>query len=462
MSSNPIRAAFEAQHKGNAQRRLTFGLTDRRQALDRLATTVRGNEKALITALKADLGRPEAEAILSDYLPVLQEIAHARRHLGAWMKPRRVWPTLATFGASGRVVPQPRGTCLIIAPWNFPFQLALGPVVSALAAGNAVILKPSEMTPATSALLKRLISETFPPDLVTVIEGGKEVAEELLALPFDHIFFTGSPAVGRIVMAAAAKTLASVTLELGGKSPVIVGPDANLRLAADWITFGKFLNAGQTCIAPDHLFVHDSVKDRFLTLLRARIARAYGTGEASPHLARIVTPAHAQRLAALIADAVQKGATTSGQQNGQEIGPHLIEGTTPDMRLNREEIFGPLLPIIPYQDEAEVVARINQGDKPLALYVFDRDQRRIDRILESTTSGGVGINLTLVQFTHGNLPFGGVNTSGIGAAHGHAGFRAFSHERAVLRNRFLLLPMLFPPYGPRTMQLIGLVKRVLG
>ena len=301
-------ALFTAQKSGAAARRASVGLRDRRAALDRLASAVRQNEGALVAALQADLGRPEAETILLDYLTVLQEIRHTRRHLRRWMAPRRVWPTLPGFGALARIVPQPRGVCLIIAPWNLPFGLALGPLVSCLAAGNSAILKPSEMTPATSALIARLIAQTFPPELVTVVEGDKTVAEQLLALPFDHIFFTGSPAVGKIVMAAAAQHLTSVTLELGGKSPVIIGPGADIRQAADWVTFGKFLNAGQTCIAPDHLYVHTSLREAFVTALRARMAKAYGTGAASPHLARIVTPAHAARLTALIADAPDKGA----------------------------------------------------------------------------------------------------------------------------------------------------------
>ena len=359
---------------------------------------------------------------------------------------------------------QPRGTCLIIAPWNLPFHLALGPLASCLAAGNAAILKPSELTPTCSALIARMIAETFPPELVTVIEGDKAVAEALLALPFDHIFFTGSPAVGKIVMAAAAKTLASVTLELGGKSPVIVGPDADLKQAADWITFGKFLNAGQNCISPDHLYVHASVKDAFLATLRARITHAYGSGADSPHLTRIVSPSHATRLSALIADAMEKGATTiqSNGQSGQSVGPHLMEGLQPEMRMAQEEIFGPVLPVIPFDAIDTVIEAINARDKPLALYIFDRDPARVEEITRRTTSGAVGINLTLLHYTHLNLPFGGVNTSGIGAAHGEAGFRAFSHDRAVMRNRFLLLPLVFAPYGPRVMRLIGLIKRVFG
>lgn len=459
-----IRTTFDTMRAGNATRRVSFGLAERRAALDALASVIRANEAALVEALKTDLGRPEAETILIDYLTVLQDIRHARRHLRAWMRPRRVAPTLATLGATGRILPQPRGTCLIIAPWNLPFCLALAPLVSCLAAGNAAILKPSELAPATGALIARMIAQTFPPDLVTVINGGQEVSEALLALPFDHIFFTGSPAVGKIVMAAAAKNLTSVTLELGGKSPVIVGPDADIEQAARWIAFGKFLNAGQVCIAPDHLFVHESVRDRFLAALRTRIARAYGSAAESPNLARIVNDRHARRLSGLIADALEKGARPL-LDNGAEaraMGPLLLEAITPEMRLDQEEIFGPVLPILPFDDLAPVIDRINARDKPLALYIFDRDPARIDRIVTETTSGGVGINLTVVHYTQTNLPFGGVNGSGIGATHGEYGFRAFSHERAVLRNRFLAMPLIFPPYGRRTMRLIGLVKRVLG
>jgi aldehyde dehydrogenase (NAD+) len=463
-STKPVAALFQAMAAGNEARRIGFGHAERHEALGKLADAVRRNEAALIAALKADLGRPEAETILMDYVNVLQEIRHARRHLRSWMRPRWAMPTLATFGSSGRIEAQPRGTCLIIAPWNVPFNLALGPLVSCLAAGNAAIIKPSEMTPATSGLITRLIAETFPPDLVTVVEGDKTVAEALLSLPFDHIFFTGSPAVGKIVMTAAAKHLSSVTLELGGKSPVIVGEGADLKQAADWITFGKFLNAGQICISPDHLYVHASVKSAFLDLLRARIVKAFGSGEASPHLTRIVSPGHAARLSGLIADAMAKGATpTLAQgQDGQAMGPHLIEGMTPDMRLAEDEIFGPILPVIPFDDLDPVIAAINKQSKPLALYIFDRDRARVRRIVAATTSGAVGVNLALVQFGHTNLPFGGVNGSGIGSAHGHAGFRAFSHDRAVLRNRFMPLPLLFPPYGPRVMRLLGLLKRVLG
>ncbi|MDR7127229.1 aldehyde dehydrogenase family protein [Pseudotabrizicola sp. 4114] len=299
---------------------------------------------------------------------------------------------------------------------------------------------------------------------MTVIEGGVAASTALLALPFDHIFFTGSPAVGRIVMAAAAKTLASVTLELGGKSPTIVGPDADIRQAAAWIAFGKFANAGQTCIAPDHVFVHASVKDAFLAALRERIRRAYGDGAASPDLARIVNDRQARRLSGLLRDALAKGArvTLGGAVHDCNMSPTLIEAITPEMDIDHDEIFGPILPVIVYDDIDAVTHQINARTKPLALYVFDTSRARINAIIAATSSGSVGVNLTMAQFTHTGLPFGGVNTSGIGAAHGHAGFRTFSHERAVMINRYSPLPMIFPPYTPRVKRLIGLFKGILG
>jgi len=471
-ASSGIAAAFALQKAGVERRRLAFGLAERRAALSGLRDTVRRREGEIVAALAADFGKPEPEVILTEILPVLQDIRHTLRHLRRWMRSRRVGPTLATFGTASRIQPQARGTCLIIAPWNYPLNLALGPLVSCLAAGNSAIVKPSEMTPATSALIARIVAETFPPDLVTVVEGGRDAATELLALPFDHIFFTGSPAVGRIVMAAAAKNLTSVTLELGGKSPTIIGPGADLARAAQWVAFGKFANAGQTCIAPDHLFVHETVKDAFVTALRARITAAYGADPArSRDLARIVNTHHARRLRGLLDDAVAKGARLvaggegQGGQDGREdtrLAPVLIEAVTPEMEIDAAEIFGPILPIMAYDDVSDVIARINARPKPLALYVFDRDRAFADRIVAATSSGGVGVNLTVMHYTHPDLPFGGVNESGIGAAHGEHGFRAFSHERGIMENRFSALPLLFPPYGERARRLVGLAKRFLG
>lgn len=462
--SDAITAAFAAQRARVEERRLNFGYAERRAALEKLWAAIRKNDAAIIEALRSDFGKPEAETIFSEILPVTQELRHTLKHLRRWMKPKRYAPSLATFGTSAQVIPQPRGVCLIISPWNYPFNLSLGPLVSCLAAGNAAILKPSEMTPATSALIARMIAETFPPDLVTVFEGGKDVSQSLLALPFDHIFFTGSPAVGRVVMEAASKNLASVTLELGGKSPTIVGPDADLEQAAAWVAFGKFVNAGQTCIAPDHLFVHASVKARFIAALRGRIAKAYESASGRDDLARIVNGHHAGRLSGMIEDAKAKGARiiSGGGVEGRAIEPTLVEAVTPDMEIDREEIFGPILPVMSYDDIETVLARINARPKPLSLYIFDKNKERVDHILAATSSGGVGVNLTMLHYTHAELPFGGVNNSGIGAAHGSNGFRAFSHERSVLRNRFSMTPLVFAPYKGLAKRLIDLAKRFLG
>ena len=450
-------AELFARHKAQvAGRRVSFDRAARLAALAALRQAVLDQQNQIIAALQSDFGKHPVETLLSEIMPVLQEIDHARRHLRGWMRGRRVWPGLTTLGASARVVPQARGVALVIAPWNYPVTLALGPVVSALAAGCSVIVKPSEMVPATSALLNTLIARTFPADLVAVAEGGVEVATELLALPFDHIFFTGSPEVGRVVMAAAARHLASVTLELGGKSPVIVGPDANIAQAARWIAWGRFFNGGQTCVAPDHVFVDQAIAPAFAVALKAEVARMWGQ---PGNLARVVNARHAARLRGLIADAAALGAqVTGGQGEGATLTPTLLEGTTEAMAVSHQEIFGPVLPLIPYADLDAVLARIEAGPKPLALYVFG-GKALADGVVARTTSGSVGVNLTVLTFSHPNLPFGGIGNSGLGAAHGHDGFRAFSHERAVMVNHFLPMRFLMPPYGARVRRLARLLLR---
>ncbi|RME15670.1 MAG: aldehyde dehydrogenase family protein, partial [Alphaproteobacteria bacterium] len=455
---------FARIRAGNAERRLSFGLAERRAALGRLAKALRAAEAEVIAALADDFGKPPAEVLLTELLPLLDEIAVVRRNLARWMRPRRVRAGLSGFGTRARLAPEPRGTALILAPWNYPLLLTLSPLVAALAAGNGAVLKPSELAPATAALIARLVAETFPPDLVAVVQGDADTARALLALPFDHVFFTGSPRVGALVMEAAAKVHASVTLELGGKSPAIVGPGADIARAADWVAFGKFVNAGQTCVAPDHLFVHESLHAPFFEALRARIARAYGGAEGSRQLARIISPRHAERLRALLAEAEAHGARRleGGRGAGRVIPPTLIEGVGPETGLGREEIFGPILPIHRFSDIDAVIDRINAGPKPLALYIFERDRALIDRVRRATSSGGVGVNITLQQAAHPHLPFGGVGMSGFGASRGEAGFRAFSHERAVLENRFSPLPWLFPPYTAGKRRLIGWLMRLLG
>ncbi len=457
MTATP-EALFQAQRALVAARRAGFGRGERLAALERLRRAVWDARARIVAALQADLGKHPVETALSEIMPVLQEIGQARRHLRRWMRVRRVMPGLAGLGSSARIVPQPKGVALIVAPWNYPLGLALGPLVSALAAGCSAILKPSEMAPATSALLAALVAETFPPDLVAVVEGGPEAATRLLDLPFDHIFFTGSPEVGRIVMAAAARHLASVTLELGGKSPVIVGPGADIARAARWIAWGRGFNAGQTCVAPDHVYVHDSLAAPFAAALKAELARMWSR---PGDLARIVNDRHFGRLSRLIEDARARGAVvTGGQGEGRLLHPAVLEATTPGMEISRQEIFGPLLPLIPYGDPAEAIGRINAGPRPLALYVFG-DRGLADRVTAETSSGSVGVNLTLMTFGHPRLPFGGIGNSGLGAAHGRAGFLAFSHEKPVMANRFLPVPLIFPPYGARAQRLADWLLRLM-
>jgi aldehyde dehydrogenase (NAD+) len=457
-------ARFAAQQSGNIDRRLSFGLAERRAALEGLRGAIRRFEPDLTAAMASDFGKPAAEVLMTEILTVQLELDHALRRLRRWMRPRRVPASFGGLGTSARIRPEPRGTVLIIAAWNYPFNLAISPLVSALAAGNSAIVKPSELAPATSAVIARLVAETFDPGLVHVVEGGKAVAEELLALPFDHIFFTGSPEVGQVVMAAAAKTLASVTLELGGKSPAIVGPGADIAQAAAWIAFGKFTNAGQTCIAPDHVFVHDALHADFVAALRARIVAAYGGDTTSPHLAAIVNERHGGRLRGLLDDALAQGAQLlhGGGASGQHFEPTLLDAVTPDMQIDSKEIFGPILPMLPYSDIDEVIARINSRPKPLALYMFEKDRALVERVIAATSSGGVGINLAAAHFSHPGLPFGGIGNSGIGSSHGEHGFSSFSHERAILTNRLSPLPLLFAPYSGRTARLLKLVRRVIG
>lgn len=437
-------------------RRLRDGLLDRRPALYK--------------AFAADLRKPAAEVDLTELLPVVDEVRHAIAKLAKWMRPRRVWPTLATLGTRAKVLVQPRGRCLIIGPWNYPVNTLLGPLVSAIAAGNTVILKPSEFTPHVNAVVAELVEELFNPAEVAVVQGGVATAQHLLALPFDHVFFTGSPAVGKRVMEAAARHLTSVTLELGGKSPVIVDQSADLRQAAELILWGKFTNAGQTCVAPDHVFVHRSVKERFVRLCQALIAARYGATDAavaaSPDLARMISPRHTERLGALIDDALARGATllAGGRHDSatRYVAPTLLTNVPEEARIGSEEIFGPVLPIETFDVIDQVIQRINAQPKPLALYLFSRNRSAQARVMAQTSSGGLCLNHCVQQYVHGGLPFGGVNHSGIGSAHGEYGFKAFSHERACLASGLLMpLSLFFPPYTRRTSWLSATLLRML-
>lgn len=457
-----IQRVFEAQ--GAMALRLRQSTQAERVAkIKKLKSALLANSEAVIAAGFADFGKPAAEVELTEILPVIAEANDAIRKLGGWMKPKKVWPSRMMIGTLGYKQYEPKGRVLIVAPWNYSVNLSLGPLVSALAAGNTVIIKPSEMTPHTSAVIAKIIRATFAEDEVALFEGETPVAQALLDLPFDHIFFTGSPAVGKIVMTAAAKHLTSVTLELGGKSPTIVDETADLEAAAKNILWAKFTNNGQTCIAPDHIYVHVNVKEAFLQRCVETLEAAYGKSAQqvdSPCLARIVNERHTARIKALLDDATARGArvVAGGQFDAKlrYIAPTLLDGIPDDAKIMSEEIFGPLLPIIGYEQLDSVIARINAEPKPLALYIWSRKQTNINKLMQQTTSGGACINHCVVQFLHGNLPFGGVNNSGIGSGHGHHGFLAFSHERAVVRNRVMLVKMLFPPYTELTRKLIAL------
>jgi len=443
----------------------------RRRRLARLADWLTAHRPDIQQALYQDFRKPPEETDLTEIWPSLTEIRHTSRHLKKWLAPRPVGTPLALLGTRAWVQPEPQGVVLIIAPWNYPFYLAIDPLISAIAAGNAVVVKPAEQTPATSVLLRRLAEELFRPDEVLVLEGGKEVATELLRLPWNHIFFTGSPQIGKIVMRAAAEHLTSVTLELGGKSPVIVDDTADLRDAAEKIAWGKFLNAGQTCVAPDYLLVQASVRDALVAELRRAIARFYGPDnaqiKASKSFARIVNAHHFARLATLLEDAETRGATVAQGGSLDEhqcyIEPTILTDVPAGAAVLAEEIFGPLLPVVTFERLPETVAYVNARLKPLAQYVFTTSAANRRYLLANIAAGGAAVNETIIQLAHPDLPFGGVGNSGLGKAHGYAGFLAFSNEKAVLQQRVgrTGIKQFYPPYTGRVRRLLGLLLKYL-
>ena len=436
--------------------------------LKKIHDWVNSHEDDIIAAGYADFRKPASEVRLTEVYAVLSEARHAIRHLKKWMKPKRVWPTLALATTRGKIIYEPKGVALVIAPWNYPFCLSIGPLISSIAAGCVTCIKPSEMTPAMSAVIRRMVADLFPENEVAVFEGEVDVATALLDKPFHHIFFTGSPQVGKIVMKAASNHLATVTLELGGKSPTIIDESADLADAAAKIAWGKFINNGQTCIAPDYLLIHETRFEAFRDLLAKCIRASYGETseqrESSPDYARIVNANHFQRLKHLLDETLAMGAelVQGGASNAetQYLEPTLLANVDPASPAMTEEIFGPILPMIPYRDLNEALAIINAKHKPLALYIFSTSKQTIDRILSNTSAGGSCINEVAAHFLHANLPFGGINNSGIGNAHGEYGFKAFSHERAVLsHHRFSALKLMAPPYGKRAKRLIDLTLK---
>ncbi len=409
------------------------------------------------------------ETDAAEIFHVLNEIKVALQSLDRWTAPRKVDAPLFLAGTRAWIQYEPRGVCLIISPWNYPFGLAAGPLVSALAAGNSVIIKPSEITPSVSSLIKKMCDEIFDPAVVSVCEGGADVSQELLSLPFDHIFFTGSPSVGKIVMKAAAEHLSSVTLELGGKSPAIVSSSARLDDAAERIALGKFLNNGQTCIAPDYILADQAIAEELISKIIKATTRLYARDtdfEKSDDYGRIVNESHFIRIQELIDDATARGARIrwdgKRDRSARFIHPLILTDVPGESRMMNEEIFGPVLPVIPYQSIEEALAIINAKPKPLALYLFSRGKRLRDQLLKETSAGTVCLNDCGVQFLHHELPFGGINNSGLGKSHGHSGFLSFSNEKPVLKqkNGYTSVKAFYPPFTRRTKRLMDWFLRL--
>ncbi|WGV25407.1 aldehyde dehydrogenase [Halotia branconii] len=436
----------------------TKDIAFRIEQLKTLKQLIVDNKLAIIQALHADLHKPEFEAYATE-ISTVKEIDYAIKHLKNWVKPKKAAVSFDFFSYSAKIYPEPRGVALIIGAWNYPFNLIISPLVGAIAAGNCAIIKPSELASHTSNLLAKLISKYFVPEYIAVLEGGVETNKKILAEKFDHIFFTGSTAVGKVVMAAAAEHLTPVTLELGGKSPCIVDTDINLEHTLRRITWGKFINAGQTCIAPDYILVNQKIKQDFIDGLKKCLNEFYGDHpEKNPDYARIISQKHFERLANLLKSGE---IIIGGETNPSEryIAPTVIDNVSVEDSVMQEEIFGPILPVIAYTNITEAIALINSKPKPLALYLFSQNKQLQKRVLQETSSGGVCFNDTIMQFGVSSLPFGGVGDSGIGTYHGKASFDTFSHYKSVLQNSFWLdLNWRYAPYKGK----LSLLKRIIG
>ncbi len=436
-----------------------ISLRARKAALQKLLKALITHEKDVVEALALDFGKPEFESVATETSYVISDLKYTLSNMEKWSRPQWVLPSLINFPSVDRIYREPYGQVLVIAPWNYPFQLALCPLIAAVAAGNSVVLKPSELTPNTSSIIEIIIAKSFDPTHVEVYQGGAEVSAKLLERRWDYIFFTGSVRVGKIVAMAAAKHLTPVTLELGGKSPCIVDQTANLEIAARRIVWGKFVNAGQTCIAPDYILAHEAIRPKLLELLKSEIIRAYGTEPAtSPDLARIIDDKNFERLTAMLQDeAVYFGG--KADRETRYISPTIIDGPRPDGALMESEIFGPILPVMEYESAEDLDRILKKYPKPLAFYVFSEDDRFAGKLVEKHSYGGGCINDTLVHFANRRLPFGGVGNSGMGAYHGKLGFETFSHRKAVLkRGTWLDVKLRYPPYKNKVSNLKKLMK----
>jgi coniferyl-aldehyde dehydrogenase len=463
-----LRATFDAQ-RAAFLRAGAPTLEERRADLKKLAQAISRNDERLAAAITADFGnRSRHETDLGEVFPAQAAIRHTLRHLRGWMKPKRVSVGLELAPASARILYQPVGVVGIISPWNYPFNLAVVPLVAALAAGNRVMLKPSELTPRTSDFLAELLGELFPADKVATIIGGPDVGQAFARLPFDHLLYTGSTAVGRLIMQAAAENLTPVTLELGGKSPCIIGEDAVLPSAVESIVYGKLLNAGQTCIAPDYVLLPERTLDEFVDLATKTVQKFYPTLADNKDYSSIVNDRHYQRVARYVAEAKASGARVVEINPSHEtlapvarkLSPTLVIEPSDDLSVMRDEIFGPVLPVKTYRAVGEAIDYVNAHPRPLALYYFGADAGRRDEVLRRTTSGGASVNTTLFHFAADNLPFGGIGPSGIGAYHGEFGFQTFSHRKGVfLQSRINASWLLYPPFGRLADLMLKVLKR---
>lgn len=430
----------------------------RKQILQKLLDTIIKSEKEITNAIYNDFRKPEFEAVLTETNYVISELKSTIKKLHQWAKPQKVFPSLLNFPSSDYIISEPYGKVLIIAPWNYPFQLVLCPLVAAVAAGNQVVIKPSEFTPHTTAVICKIVSGIFAKQHVEVVTGGADAAEKLLAQRWDYVFFTGSVAVGKIVARAAAVHLTPVTLELGGKNPCIIDQTANLKLAAKRIVWGKFINAGQTCIAPDYLLVNQSVKSEFIACLISEIKNAYGeNAELSPDYTHIVNQKNWSRLVGFLTN---QTILYGGQSNESTnyLAPTLIDEPSLESELMKDEIFGPLLPILKYDSESELEQIILKYEKPLSLYVFSENKTFAKKIIHKFSFGGGCINDTVIHFSNDRLPFGGVGNSGIGAYHGKLSFDLFSHKKSIVdKATWLDLPMRYAPYKNK----LHFIKKVL-
>ena len=425
----------------------------RLDALKKLQSALRRDEQMLFDALKSDLNKSGFESYMTEVGMVLDELHFHIRHLSSWAKVRHVRTPMAQFHAKSYMIPEPYGVALIISPWNYPLQLCLEPLIGAISAGNCVIMKPSAYAPATSHAIAKLIASLFPPEYITVVEGGREENNKLLSQPFDYIFFTGSMDVGHVVMEAAAKHLTPVTLELGGKSPVIVDKTANIRLAARRVAFGKVLNAGQTCVAPDYLLIHEEVRDAFIGHFREALKTFFPDGNMK-NMPTMINEKHYRRVIGLIAG--ENAVIGGGHDDSRRyIEPTVLIDITSDSPVMGEEIFGPVLPVIAYSKLEEAISFVNARKKPLALYVFTDDKKVADAVLSRTSSGGGCVNDTIIHLATPHMGFGGVGDSGMGSYHGKLSFDTFTHYKSIVKkSNFIDLPMRYHPYTDKNFNLL--------